>query len=216
MNENMRTEFETLDDVTINKLSPETIDLNEDKFKSSIVSSNCIKAIQVKRTKIDSGTARQILLNWILLESSSTVVTDYILYTSNKYANCDILFNVSVEDLYSEVLKVKKSNKATITKVKNKYKKNKDEFIKIYNSIKEKYNFVVEDDIDKEIDEKCKLLFKKAGVNIVTYYNRITELLKHITIEIMEHVNRKESYCIRYEEMIAYAIPWKRNQKRLH
>lgn len=202
--ENMRTEFETLDDVTVNKLSPETIDLNEDKFKSSIVSSSSIKAIQVKRTKINSDTARQILLNWILLESSDNVVTDYILYTSSKYRNCDILFNVSAEDLYSEVLKVKKSKKATITKVKNKYKEDRDGFIKIYNSIQEKYNFVSEDDIDKKIDEECKLLFKRAGVNIVTYYNRISELLRHITIEIIDCVNEKKPYSIRYEDMIAY------------
>lgn len=204
MDENMQTEFETLDDVAVNKLSPETIDLNEDKFKSCIVSSNGIKAIQVKRTKIDTGTAKQILLNWMLLEDSEKVVTDYVLFTSSVYGNSDILFNVSVEDLYLEVLNTTKS-KATIAKVKNRYEKDKDGFVKIYNSIQQKYSFVSEDDIDKDIDEKCKVLFKKAGVNIVTYYNRIVELLNHITIEIIENVNKKKPYHIRYEEMMAYA-----------
>ncbi len=204
MDENMQTEFETLDDVTVNKLSPETIDINEDKFKNSIVSSEGIKVIQVKRTKIDAGIARQILLNWILLESSRDSVTDYILFTSAEYGNEDILFNVSAEDLYSKVVNTKKT-KATITKVKNKYQKDKDGFIEIYNSIRQKYSFVSENDIDEKIDGKCKILFKKAGVNVVTYYNRIVELLKHITIEIIESVNAKKSYHICYEEMIAYA-----------
>lgn len=204
MDENMQTEFETLEDVTVNKLSPETIDKNEDKFKSYIVSSNGIKVIQVKRTKIDVGTARQILMNWILLETSGKVVTDYVLFTSGAYGNSDILFDVSAEDLYSEVLNTTKL-KATIAKVKNRYEKDKEGFVKIYNSIQQKYSFVSENDIDKHIDEKCKVLFKKAGVNIVTYYNRIVELLKHITIEIIENVNKKKPYCIRYEEMIAYA-----------
>lgn len=204
MGENMQTEFETLEDVSINKLLPETIDINEDKFKSSIVSSNSIKVIQVKRTKIDAGTAKQILLNWFLLEDSGNRVTDYVLFTSATYGNKDILFNISAEDLYSEVMNSTKS-KATITKVKNRYKENKDGFIKIYSSIRQKYSFVLENDIDKNIDEKCKILFKKAGVNIVTYYNRIIELLKHITFEIIESVNKNKPYQIHYKEMIAYA-----------
>ena len=204
MHENMQTEFETLDDVTVNKLSPETIDINEDKFKNSIVSSEGIKVIQVKRTKLDASIARQILLNWMLLESSGDSVTDYILFTSAEYGNEDILFNVSAEDLYSKVVNTKKT-KATITKMKNKYQKDKDRFIEIYNSIRQKYSFVSENDVDEKIDEKCKILFKKAGVNVVTYYNRIVELLKHITIEIIESVNAKKSYHICYEEMIAYA-----------
>lgn len=204
MDENMQTEFETLDDVAVNKLLPDTIDINEDKFKSSIVSSKGIKVIQVKRTKIDAGTARQILLNWILLESSGDLVTDYILFTSTAYGNNDILFEISAEDLYLKVMKTTKS-KATIAKVKNKFRKDKDDFVEVYNSIRQKYNFVSENDIDKKIDDKCKVLFKKAGVNVVTYNNRIVELLKHITIEIIDSVNVKKPYCIRYEEMIAYA-----------
>ena len=201
MDENMQTEFETLDDVTVNKLSPKTIDLNEDKFKSSIISTNGIMVIQVKRKKIDAGTARQILLNWILLEGSGEIVTKYILYTSSEYGNSDILFNISAEDLYLEVLKTT-TKKSTIAKVKNRYKKDKDGFIQIYNSIQEKYIFISVDNIDREIDEKCKVLFRKAGVNIVTYYNRIAELLRHMTCEIIEHVNKKESYCICYKEMM--------------
>ncbi len=34
---------------------------------------------------------------------------------------------------------------------------------------------------------------------------RIEELLKHITFEVMEHINDKKSYSISYEEMIICA-----------
>lgn len=51
------------------KIAPDTIDDNEDKFRDVIRSPKGIKAIQVKRTTITRDSAKQILLNWILLES---------------------------------------------------------------------------------------------------------------------------------------------------
>ena len=87
--------------------------------------------------------------------------------------------------MYSDVLNTK-SSKSTIAKVK--YKNEKQNFMYIYESVKRKYSFKVIDDIDNEIDQKCKLIFKKAGVNSVTYYNRIEELLRHITFEIIKKI----------------------------
>lgn len=205
ISENMQVEFETVDDVSVRKLIPETIDDNEDKFRNLVISTSGIKAIQVKRTLITADTAKQIILNWILLEGSESIVTNYILFTDNSYGNKDNIFDVTAENLYSEVLNTTKSSRATIAKVKKKYKKDKQGFVNIYNEVKGKYSFVSTDKIDKEIDERCKILFKKAGVNGVTYYKRIEELLKHITFEVMEHINDKKSYSISYEEMITYA-----------
>lgn len=205
MDEGMQAGFETVDDVSVKRLTPDTIDDNEDKFRNLIVSAGGIKAIQVKRTAITENIAKQILLNWILLEDSEETVTDYILFTDNAYGNRDIIFEISAEDLYSDVLKTTKTQKATIAKVKKKYKKDKQGFIDIYNSIKNKYTFVATDGIDDEINEKCKVIFKKAGVNSVTYLNRIEELLKHITFEIMKSINEKQPYSISYEKMIAYS-----------
>lgn len=175
MEKDMQTEFETLEDVALNNLSPNTIDSNEDQFKSCIGSSAGIKAIQVKRRKIDKSIARQVLLNWILLESSGKNVMEYVLYTSGEYGNSNILFDISAEDLYSEVLSTTKE-KATISKVKNKYINDADGFVKIYNSIQRKYSFIAENDVDKRIEEKCEVLFKKAGVNPV-----------HITTELKNY-----------------------------
>ncbi len=203
INDDMQVGFEVIDDVSIKKLTPETIDDNEDKFRSSIYSCELVKAIQVKRTSFSKDDAKQILFNWILLESSKEQITDYILFTDSSYKNKDIIFKNSVEDLYEEVLNTKRTSKATVAKIKDKFKKNKTEFIRIYKSIKDKYTFVAVDMIDNKIDEKCKLLFRKTGVTTITYYNRISELLKHITFEIMKCVNEKEPYRMKYEELMA-------------
>ena len=201
----MQAEFETVDDVSIKKITPDTIDDNEDKFRNLIVSPKGTKAIQVKRTTITEKIAKQVLLNWILLEGSDENVTDYILFTDSSYENSDIVFEVSAEELYSEVLDTKKTQKATIAKVKKKYEKDKQGFIDVYDAVKNKYTFVSANKIDDEINEKCKVLFKKAGVNTITYYNRIEELLKHITFEIIKSINEKTPFVISYREMIAYS-----------
>lgn len=201
IDEDMQVGFEIIDDVSVKKIAPDTIDDNEDKFRDVIRSPKGIKAIQVKRTTITRDSAKQILLNWILLESSNETITDYIVFTDASYENKDIIFNISKEDLYSDVLNTK-SSKSTIAKVK--YKNEKQNFMYIYESVKRKYSFKVIDDIDNEIDQKCKLIFKKAGVNSVTYYNRIEELLRHITFEIIKKINKKTSYEISYKEMMIY------------
>ena len=205
MDENMQAGFETVDDVSIKKITPETVDDNEDKFKNLIVSSKGTKVIQVKRTAITEIVAKQVLYNWILLEGSNKRITDYILFTDGSYENKDIVFSVSAEDLYLEVLNTKKIQKATIAKVKKKYEEDKQGFIDVYNAVKKKYSFVSVDKIDDEIDEKCKILFKKAGINAIIYYSRIKELLKHITFEIIKKINEKAPYVISYEEMMAYS-----------
>lgn len=89
------------------------------------------------------------------MESSGKNVAEYVLYTSGEYGNSDILFDISAENLYSEVLSTTKE-KATISKVKNKYINDADGFVKIYNSIHGKYRFILENDVDKRIEEKCE------------------------------------------------------------
>ena len=78
LEEGMQAGFETLEDVTIRKLVPENIDENEDKFRSLFVSPSGISAIQVKRTAVDKSTAKQTLLNWILLEGTKSDIVSKI------------------------------------------------------------------------------------------------------------------------------------------
>ena len=54
------------------------------------------------------------------MEGSDENVTDYILFTDSSYENSDIVFEVSAEELYSEVLDTKKTQKATIAKSEEK------------------------------------------------------------------------------------------------
>lgn len=203
LEENMEAGFETLDDVTVKNITPLKIDENEDIFRNMIVAPDGIKAIQVKRTSINDAISKQIILNWMLLEGAGESITDYILFTDDAYNNKDIVFDITAEDLFDEVLSSQKTLKSSIGKVKKKYKKDKDKFIEIYNTIKSKYSFVSAKNIDQLIYDNCKIIFKKAGVNRVTFHNRIEELLRHITYEIMESVNNKKSFRISYEEMIA-------------
>lgn len=191
MDEGMQAEFETVDDIAISKMTSDIIDDNEDKFRNLIVSANGIKAIQVKRTSITEKVAKQVLFNWMLLEKSGKTITNYILFTDKSYKNSDIVFDVSAEVLYEEILNSKKSEKATITKIKKEYENDKYRFLNVYERVKNKYTFMAVDSIDEEISEKCKVLFKKAGVNRITYCNRIQELLRHITFKIMQSVNEK-------------------------
>ncbi|MDU7252864.1 MAG: hypothetical protein E6274_11105 [Clostridium sp.] len=205
MKKGMQAGFETLDDLTVRKLTPEIIDINEDKFRSLLQNDRGVKAIQVKRTTIDLSVAKKILLNWVLLENSCNEVSEYILFTDKKYNNNDIIFNISEEKLFKEIETTNKTARATIGKVKKEFKGKWDKFKSVYDSIYNKYKFISLENIDSVIDSRCEILFKKEGVQEITYYRRIKELLQHITFEIMEAVNNKKSYMIKFEDMIAYA-----------
>lgn len=201
LKEEMQIEFETIEDVNVKNLKVENIDENSENFRSILSSEVSNQAIQVKRTTITNDVALKILLNWILLENSNNNVTKYILLTESAYNNKDILFDKTIEEVYQIIISSKKKKNATITKVKDLYKNKYDVFEKIYDAVKAKYEFLSVDDIDKHIDYRCAILFRKAA-NTVVYNQRVKELLQHITVEIMEAVNSKTSYSINYTDFI--------------
>lgn len=204
MEEEMQAGFETIDDVAIKSVTPSSIDDYEDNFRKLLVSEDEIHAIQVKRTTITNASAKHILLNWVLLEKSNQNVTHYIVFTDKRYGNKDIISTLSVEELYEEILLSKEKSKAsTVVKIKSQYENDKSSFFEICNKIKSKYLFVEEENVDKEIDKKCQNFFKKGGVTSITYYNRIEELLRHITFEVMESINTKKPYTISYKNMMS-------------
>lgn len=163
-----------------------------------------LKQFKLKEPLLLKKLQNRSYFNWMLLEKSGKTITNYILFTDKSYKNSDIVFDVSAEVLYEEILNSKKSEKATITKIKKEYENDKYRFLNVYERVKNKYTFMAVDSIDEEISEKCKVLFKKAGVNRITYCNRIQELLRHITFKIMQSVNEKKPYIVSYEEMISY------------
>ncbi|APQ76665.1 hypothetical protein [Clostridium botulinum] len=203
LKENTQIEFETIDDVNIKKITPDNIDDNDDNFFSSIKSSNSNIAIQVKRTSITEIVAQKVLLNWILLELSGNEIDKYILATNQKYNNEDILFNKTAEEVFLCVKESNRNGRAVITKVKNKFNNDFARFKKVYYTIKMKYEFVLFDNIDEEIDECCTMIFRKSGINQVVYYERIKELLKHITVQIIEAINKGNPYIFSFNNFMA-------------
>lgn len=203
LKDNMQIEFETIDDVNIKKIKPNEIDDYDENFISKISGIDSNTAIQVKRTSITESVAQKVLLNWILLEASENAITKYVLFTDKTYNNNDILFNKSADELFSSVKESNKSAKAIITKVKKKFINDFKNFEQKYNSIRKKYQFISLENIDEKIDNDSSILFRKAGINKVVYDRRIKELLQHATVEIMEAVNNKNPYILRFDEFMA-------------
>jgi hypothetical protein len=202
LKEGMQIEFETIEDVNIKKIKPAEIDNYEDDFINKIMGIDGNTAIQVKRTNISESSARKILLNWIMLESSKNIVTEYILFTDAEYRNIDKMFNKSAKEQFTLITESSKSSSATISKVKSIYKDNFEGFEKIYDSIKEKYKFISLEDIDEKIADRCSLLFRKAGVNEAVYYLRIRELIQYVTVQVMESINKKEPKIFYHDDFI--------------
>lgn len=197
LKDGMQLEFETIEDVNLKKIKADNIDENSENFISNLLDAETNQAIQVKRTVITKDVAMKILLNWILLESSECNVSKYMLLTESSYNNKDIIFESSAEDLFQKIIKSSKGERATITKVKKLYKNELKNFENIIEKIKGKYEFLSVDDIDKNIDDKCGLHFRKVANNVV-YGQRLKELLQHITVEIMDAVNQKKPFTIDY------------------
>ena len=200
MNENESIGFETWDDVAIKQATPSTLDSYSDSFRSMLHKDSEITAIQVKHTSLDTSTSKQILFNWMLLESSTASIKQYVLYTDKSYGNTNSLFDLSPDSLYEEVRQTEKNRKSAIRKVKECIN-SCEEFKRIFLSIKSKYHFV-DEDIDNEIEKNCRVLFRKEGVNPYVFSERISELLNAISAEILDSVNKNKPFEITYGEMM--------------
>lgn len=203
LNEGMQIEFETIDDVSIRRIQANQFDRYDGSFFNKISGNNSNTVVQVKRTSITDSTVEQVFLNWVLLEASDNEISKYVLFTDNAYKNADIMFSRSAEDFFELVRKSNKKASAAISKVKKLFQDNFKEFERVYNSIKEKYEFISSENIDDKIDDDCTTLFRKAGINSVVYYCRIKEMLQHITVKVMDNINHKKPYIIGYNEFMA-------------
>ncbi len=200
MNDNESIGFETWDDVAIKQATPSALDSHSDSFRSLLHNGSEITAIQVKHTSLNSSTCKQILLNWMLLESSNATIKRYVLYTDKSYGNTDSLFSISPNSLYEEVQQTTRNKRSSIHKVKDTIT-TYQEFERIFNSIKGKYRFE-DTNIDDEIKKNCRVIFRKEGVNPYVFSERINELLNAISAEILDSVNKKEPFEITYGEMM--------------
>lgn len=193
-------EFETIEDVNIKKITPDTIDENSEYFRTKLKIWEENYAIQVKRTEITKTLVKKVLLNWILLESSGVNISKYSLFTETD-CNQQIIFEEDMKVLFDEIMDSDQKVTSTITKVKNLYQGRFEEFEEVVKRIKEKHEILTMKDLDREILEKYKNHFRKAA-NEVVFGQRMFELYQEITAKIMNAVERKKGLSIDYKEFI--------------
>ncbi|KRN57777.1 hypothetical protein [Carnobacterium divergens] len=61
------------------------------------------------------------------------------------------------------------------------------------------------DNVNEIIDQNCKYLFKKSGVDISVYNLRVSQLLNYITCEILNSIHDKRSFAITYAKFMQEA-----------
>lgn len=207
MEENMQIEFETADDVAMRRIDnniENNIDENEDFFRTKLISENDLIVYQVKKTTISNSVAENVFLNWILLEESNQKIKKYFLVTDSAYNNKDKILDLSVDKLFSKILS-NTQKKSTIAKVRDIFKNDNEKFKTTFNAIMEKHRFLTISNIDQEIYEKCRILFKKSGVTDIIYLNRIKTLLSIVTSKILDSISDKRPYCITFKEFMTCA-----------
>ena len=116
--DNERMGYETIDDVSIQKLNESNFDEKCNGYMSIKTESNTYTAIQVKRTTITVDVAKGILLNWLLLKDRGDV-EEYIVFTEKDYKNTDSIFDINFDDFFDEIQNsTKKRSDALIMRVK--------------------------------------------------------------------------------------------------
>lgn len=201
LRDGMNIEFETIEDVNMKTLVPRQIDTHSHKFVCKVSDSNTNTAIQVKHTSITKAIAQQLIFNWILLEQSSYNVEKYILFTDESYKNSDDIFSVGSEKLYKNIIASDKKENATISKMKNLYENNFNEFKKFFDRVKAKFEYTSLSNIDCEIENRASIHFRKIA-NVVVFRQRLNEFLQHVTVEIMKSICCFESFSLSYSKFI--------------
>lgn len=202
LSEDMQLEFETIEDINFKAFKHEQIDKHSQNFVCKISEGGVNKAIQVKHTSISNAVAQQMLLNWILLESSSYNVENYILFTDKTYQNDGDIFSKDPMTLHKIVVKSNMQKNATISKVKSLYETDYKSFEEVYERIQKKFQFINLEEIDNETDIKASLHFRKAA-NEIVYYQRMNEFMQHITNRILKAIENKKPYILTYQEFIS-------------
>lgn len=203
LNQGEQIEFETIEDVNIRREETEKIDKYGERYKCILKKKETNTAIQVKRTDVTDASAEKILYNWLLVEYYAENVDRYILFTDDEYKNKDIVFIKSAEEAYKKIISAKpKRSDALVTKVKDIFDDKLDEFKKVYKSIKEKYTFKSISSLDDAILEVYEKIFHRDAILQPIYQMRMEELLRYITVKIMQAVSRREPFICTYTDFM--------------
>lgn len=195
-------EFETLDDINV-KITPKNIDKKVDGFACNAKYSDENNLIQVKRTKLAQDDFNKTLYNWLLQSNKNANITKYILFSSDEYNNIDLMFNNTAEELYDNAITTKKEKANAIeVQIKNKYKDNFNALKNDYDYIKQHYYFIGNKNIDDLIYEQAKFRLLYNDNNKALYKERLEFFLNTIQNNILEYVNKKESYILGNDTII--------------
>lgn len=189
-------EYETIDDVAL-KMDNSDIDKYEDKL-CSVLNVEKKKAIQVKRTKVTNCVAQKVVKNWILADENNKDIDEFVLVTDREVDE-NIFGSIDIDMILQDINMSNgcKSIEAKIKKLGYDEAKIKE---KIKNIVKRSHIQKYED-IDKEIEEKFYDFFVRDGVNQVTYFARIKEFLKQITVDILDAIGKGKPYLLQYEQL---------------
>lgn len=204
LQQNEQMEFETLEDVNIKAVQKDEIDTKSDSYKCIIKEQETNVAIQVKRTSITNASAEKILYNWLLVEKTHDNISKYLLFTDKAYDNQDIIFNRDYKKLFEKIKSSDKKANALITMVKNIFNDDFEEFEVLYKRIQDKYEFKVVDEIDNQILNTYERIFHRSAPSVseIIYYMRIQELMRYVTMKIMQSVNKGQPFICTYSEFM--------------
>lgn len=202
--ENEQVEYETVDDVSIQSLNESNFDEKCKGYMFFNKDANTYSAIQVKRTSITKAVAKNIFLNWILLQNRGDV-EEYIVFTEDAYQNTDDIFEIDCDNFFEEIQESKKRKDALITKVKSMVGGDKDKFINIIKEIKNHHKFRSIENIDDEIRQAYSSIFMKGGVADSIYNLRINELHNFIIKNLFACLEKRKPYVCTYSKFIQEA-----------
>lgn len=202
--ENEKLGYETIDDVSIQKLNESNFDEKCNGYVSVRTEINIYTAIQVKRTTITTDVAKGILLNWLLLKDRGDV-EEYVLFTEKDYKNTDNIFDINFDELFDEIQNSKKRKDALVMKVKNLFDGDKDKFLRYIAEIKEHYKFEDVDKIDDKIYQAYSSIFMKGGVTDSIYILRINELHNFVVRNLFLCIEKRRPYVCDYNEFMQEA-----------
>ena len=197
--------YETIDDVSIQKLNESNFDEKCNGYMSIKTESNTYTAIQVKRTTITVDVAKGILLNWLLLKDRGDV-EEYIVFTEKDYKNTDSIFDINFDVFFDEIQNsTKKRSDALIMRVKKLFNGDKNKFLKYITEIKQHYRFENVEKIDDEIYRAYSSIFMKGGVADSIYILRINELHNFVVKNLFSCIEKRLPYVCDYNEFMQEA-----------
>lgn len=206
LKENTEIGYETYEDVSIN-YKPDEHDYIDKKcvnFNSLYKTTAGITAIQVKRKKLNEKDFDQLLYNWLILELSENTIVKYILLIDGSYNNLDLTFAKSAQSMYDEIINAKDDGKSLKCKVKKLIGMDYENFVRVYNEIKNKYEFKTLNNIDDTLEQVYGKIFHKPRIYTNTFKLRLDALLSKITTEIMMCVVENKPYVCSYNDFIGF------------